>query len=121
MTLFSSAVDSRITACAPSCYFSTFAGSILAMGHCACNSVPGLLQAAEMPDIGGLIAPRPVLIIAGVKDTIFPIDAVREGFTALKRIYTDAGAADRLELFEGDEGHRYYAKRVWDFFSEKLA
>ena len=120
MTLFSAAVDSRITACAPSCYFSSFAGSILAMGHCACNYVPGLLQAAEMSDIAGLIAPRPMLIIAGVKDTIFPIDAVRKGFTAVSKIYSHAGAASDLELFEGSEGHRYYAQRVWDFFREKL-
>lgn len=121
MTLFTSAVDSRITACAPSCYFSTFAGSILAMGHCACNYVPGLLQAGEMSDIGGLVAPRPMLVIAGANDTIFPIDAVKEGYAGLERIYTDAGAAGRLELFIGAEGHRYYGQRVWDFFSEKLA
>jgi dienelactone hydrolase len=121
MTLFSTAVDSRITACAPSCYFSTFAGSILAMAHCPCNYVPGLLQTAEMCDIAGLIAPRPMLIIAGVKDTIFPIDAVREGFAAVSKIYSDAHAASMLELFEGSEGHRYYAQRTWDFFREKLA
>jgi len=121
MTLFTTAVDSRITACAPSCYFSTFAGSILAMAHCACNYVPGLLQAGEMSDIGGLVAPRPMLIIAGVKDTIFPIDAVREGFAALSRIYRDAGSPSNLELFEGPEGHRYYALRTWDFFREKLS
>jgi dienelactone hydrolase len=120
MTLFSAAVDTRITACAPSCYFSTFAGSILAMPHCACNYVPSLAATAEMSDIGGLVAPRPMLIIAGTKDPIFPIDAVREGYANLQRIYRDAGAADRLELYEGDGAHRYYSARVWDFFREKL-
>jgi len=121
MTLFCAAVDSRIAASAPSCYFSSFAGSILAMPHCACNYVPGLLQAAEMSDIAGLAAPRPVLIIAGTQDPIFPIDAVRQGFADLSRIYAAAGAADKLELFEGDGPHRYYAARVWDFFREKFA
>ena len=118
MTLFSAAVDERFTACAPSCYFSTFAGSILAMHHCPCNYVPGLSSVAEMSDIAGLIAPRPLLIIAGTRDPIFPIDAVRQGFAELRTIYAAAGAAERLELFEGDGGHRYYATRVWDFFRQ---
>lgn len=120
MTLFTSAVDKRITASAPSCYFSTFAGSIMAMWHCPCNFVPGLQPVAEMSDIAGLFAPKPMLIIAGTKDTIFPIDAVREGFSNLKKIYAAAGAADNVELYEGPGGHRYYKARVWDFFREKL-
>ena len=120
MTLFSAAVDKRITAAAPSCYFSTFAASIMAMFHCACNFVPGLQNVAEMSDLGGLVAPRPMLVIAGTLDGIFPIDAVRQGFGELKRIYEDAGAAGNVELFEGAGGHRYYAHRVWDFFREKL-
>ncbi len=120
MTLFASAVDRRITAAAPSCYFCTFADSIMAMWHCPCNFVPGIQAVAEMADLGGLIAPRPMLIIAGTKDTIFPIDGVRAGFAALRRIYAAAAAADNVELYEGAGGHRYYAARVWDFFREKL-
>jgi len=120
MTLFCSAVDKRISACAVSCYFSSFAASILATLHCACNYVPGLLPVAEMSDLAGLVAPRPMLVIAGTKDPIFPIDAVRKGFSDLGRIYADAKAARNLELFEGDGAHRYYAARVWDFFAEKL-
>jgi len=120
MTLFTSAVEPRITAAAPSCYFSTFADSIMAMWHCPCNFVPGIQAVAEMADLAGLFAPRPMLIIAGTKDTIFPIDAVRAGFAKLKGIYADAGAAGKLELFEGAGGHRYYAHRVWEFFREML-
>jgi dienelactone hydrolase len=120
MSVFAAAVDRRIAAAAPSCYFSTFAGSILAVYHCPCNFVPGLAEVAEMSDLGGLIAPRPMLVVAGTQDPIFPIDAVREGFAELERIYADLGAAERLELFEGAGGHRYYARRVWDFFAEQF-
>ncbi len=120
MTVFASAVDERITACAPSCYFSTFAGSTMAMHHCACNFVPHLQTVAEMSDLAGLFAPRPMLVIAGTLDPIFPIDAVRKGFAELQRIYADAGSPDRVELYEGSGGHRYYAGRVWDFFDEML-
>ena len=120
MTLFTSAVDSRITACAPSCYFSSFAESILAIHHCECNFVPGLQPVAEMSDLAGLVAPRPMLIVAGTKDPIFPIGAARKSFAAARKIYAAAGERNNLELFEGRGGHRYYGQRVWDFFREKL-
>jgi len=120
MSLFTAAVDTRIAAAAPSCYFSSFASSIMAMRHCNCNYVPGLQNVAEMSDLGGLIAPRPLLIVSGTKDPIFPIDAAREGFRKLQKIYAAAGQADNVEMFEGPGGHRYYAHRVWDFFREKL-
>lgn len=120
MTLFTSAVDERIKAAAPAVYFCTFADSILAMHHCICNFVPGLQEVAEMSDLAGLIAPRPLLIVAGTKDEIFPIDAVRRGCAEAQRIYADAGAADKLQLFEAPGGHRYYARPVWEFFRRAL-
>lgn len=120
MTLFTAAVDTRVSAAAPSCYVSTFADSILDMHHCACNYVPGLQAVAEMADLGGLVAPRPMLVIAGVQDPIFPIDAVRRAVERLWEIYGAAGAAGNMDLYEGAGGHRYYACRPWDFFEEHL-
>ncbi len=118
-TLFSAACDPRFSKAAPSCYFCTFRASILAMSHCTCNYAPGLLDLCEMYDVAGLIAPRPMLIIAGREDPIFPIDGVREAFEKTRAIYSALGAEDNIELYVGDEGHRYYAARVWDFLAEK--
>ena len=120
MTLFTAAVDTRIAAAAPSCYFSSFAASIMAMRHCNCNYVPGIQNALEHADLAGLVAPRPLLIINGTTDPIFPIDAVRSSFAEVKKIYSAARAASDLELFEGPGEHRYYAHRTWDFFDEKV-
>ncbi|MFO7945478.1 MAG: alpha/beta hydrolase family protein [Armatimonadota bacterium] len=119
-TLFSAAVDERFTQAAPSCYFCTFRASILAMSHCTCNYAPGMLDLCEMYDVAGLIAPRPMHIIAGKEDTIFPIEGVREAYEKLQAVYADFGAEDNLELYVGEEGHRFYAARVWDFFSEHM-
>ncbi|HAU37156.1 MAG TPA: hypothetical protein DCX07_05510 [Phycisphaerales bacterium] len=121
VSLFAAAVDERITAAVPSCYYSTFQDSILDIWHCPCNFVPRLQTVAEMSDLAGLITPRPLLIVAGKTDRIFPIDAVRRGFAAASEIYRDAGAADCIELYEGEGGHRYYAARVWNFLREHLA
>ncbi len=118
VTLFSAALDPRFAQAAPSCYFCTFRASILAMLHCTCNYAPGLLNLCEMYDVAGLIAPRPMLIIAGKEDPIFPIQGVYAAYERLAAIYDAFGAKHNLELYVGEEGHRYYQARVWDFFAE---
>jgi predicted peptidase len=120
-TLFSAAVDERFSQAAPSCYFCTFRDSILAMMHCTCNYAPGLLSLCEMYDVAGLIAPRPMHIIAGQEDQIFPIEGVRRAYETLQAIYAAFNAEDSLELHVGEEGHRFYADRVWDFFEENMS
>ncbi len=120
MSLFAAAVDRRIGVAIPSCYFCTFEASIGSMHHCACNFVPGIMRLGEMYDIAGLIAPRPLLVVSGEKDPIFPVEAVRFAFEEVKRIYSIAGADERCRLYVGSEGHRYYKKPVWPFIAKWL-
>ena len=103
----------RIRYAMPSCYFCTFRDSLMSIYHCADNYVPGILQYAEMADVMGLFAPRPVVIVAGEQDDIFPIDATRRAFDDLKVIYEAAGAGDRCHLVVGSGGHRFYAADAW--------
>ena len=74
-----------------------------------------------MHDVAGLIAPRPMLIVAGQDDAIFPIEGVRRAYAELEKIYAASGFKNNVELYVGDGGHRYYKKRVWPFIDEKLA
>lgn len=115
VSLFAAAVEERITVAVPSCFYCTFEDSIGSIFHCECNYVPGILAAGEMWDVGGLIAPRPFLAVAGRTDPIFPIDAVQRSHDRLKAIYRVAGAEDRCRLSIGEGGHRYYKKDVWPF------
>ena len=113
ISLFSAALLPRIKIAMPSCYFCTFRDSIMSINHCADNYVPGLLRWAEMPDIMGLFAPKPVVLVAGRHDKIFPLAGVRRAFRHLRKIYRAAGAADRCHLVVGPEGHRFYAEAAW--------
>ncbi len=63
--MFAAALLPRVRFAMPSCYLSTFRDSIMAMYHCVCNYVPGLLLDAEMADICGLIAPKPLVVVSG--------------------------------------------------------
>lgn len=113
LSMFSAALLPRLKLVMPSCYFCTFRDSIMSVYHCADNYVPGLAGLAEMADILGLFAPRPVVIVAGREDPLFPIAATRKEFRRLKQIYADAGAADNCKLVIGDGGHRFYAEPAW--------
>lgn len=113
VSLFGAALLPRIRYAMPSCYFCTFEGSVMSIYHCADNYVPGLLKYAEMPDVMGLFAPRPVVVVAGKDDEIFPVDSVMKAFSRLKEIYTAAGAPNACQMVIGSEGHRFYAREAW--------
>ena len=119
-SLFSAAVLPRIRYAMPSCYFCTFRDSLMSIYHCADNYVPGLLQYAEMADVMGLFAPRPVVLVAGEHDNIFPIEATRRAFADLQEVYAAAGAGDRCQLVVGSEGHRFYAAAAWSVMLQEL-
>jgi len=120
-TLFTAGTDKRIAGAILSCCFCTFAASIMSIHHCPCNYLPGLQLIAETYDIAALIAPRPLFIIAGKHDGIFPLDGVHAAYVKLERIYREAGAAHNLELYVGEGGHRFYSERAWPFLQEHLS
>lgn len=120
VALFAAAVDERFSVAAPNAFFCTFEDSIVDLEHCVCNYVPGILRVAEMWDVAGLIAPRPLVVAAGRDDPIFPIEGTRRAYDRLREIYRAAGAADACELYVGDGGHEYYEEGIWPFVDAHL-
>lgn len=113
-----SALDERITVCAPSCSICTFEGSIIAMEHCMCNHIPSIRKYFEMSDIAGLIAPRRLVIAAGNEDPIFPIEPTKECFSHIKTIYSSLGAEENCALLIANGGHLNYADHIWSKIHE---
>lgn len=113
-------VEPRISAVLASCSFNRYDSSIMVMNHCACNYIPGIVKYMEMPDLAVMIAPRPLLIVSGREDTIFPIDAAKEGFETVKKIYEKAGAPDNCKMVVGEGGHRFYAADAWPIFTKMI-
>ncbi|MDB5083718.1 MAG: hypothetical protein JWN30_604 [Bacilli bacterium] len=118
VSLFTAACDERISIAVPSSYFCTFMDSIMSYNHCPCNFIPGILQLAEMYDIAGLIAPRPILAVHGETDESYPIHGTRYAYAKLQTIYQAFGAADNCELYVGDGGHRHFKDPVWRFIQK---
>jgi dienelactone hydrolase len=119
-TLFSSALDPRIAAAFVSGYLNTFRDSILSLSHCIDNYVPGILKWAEMYDLAGLIAPRPLFVESGQRDDIFPIEASRASFARVKKVYEIFGAADLTEQETFDGPHSFHGVRGLPFLARHL-
>ena len=120
-TLFSTALEPRIRAAMVSGYLNTFRDSVGSLAHCIDNYVPGILNWAEMYDVAGLIAPRPLFVESGEKDNIFPIAASLESFKQVREIYGVFQATDRAEqeVFPGE--HSFWGKRGIPFMARHLS
>ncbi len=117
-TTYVGAIDTRVKVSMPSSALCTYKDSIGAMDHCICNYVPGIALDFDMGDLGGLMAPRGLIIVSGKEDPIFPDNGVRESFEVAKKYYELAGASDMCQWARGDEGHRFYAAISWPIFHE---
>lgn len=119
-TLFASALDTRIQVAFVSGYLNTFRDSILSLSHCIDNYVPGILNWAEMYDVAGLIAPRPLFAESGTRDPIFPIEASKESVARVRRVYEVFGAGANVghEIFE--DKHVFYGKAGLPFLAKAL-
>lgn len=120
ISILAGALLPRIRFMMPSCGFCTYRESIMAIPHCVDNYIPSLLLHAEMSDVLGLFAPRPVVVVAGRDDPLFPVKDVRKAFADVKKIYTAAGASNRCRLIVGNEGHRFYADDAWPVMNQLI-
>lgn len=116
-TFYATALEKRIKAAIPSCAFATFHGSIGSMYHCSCNFVPGIAKYFDMAELAALIAPRPLVIVSGREDRIFPLDTAEHEFSRLRDIYyKNSSCPENCVHVKGNEGHRFYADPAWKEF-----
>ena len=89
-------------------YLSKYALLCLDSEHCPCNDIPGLVREAEMGDVAGLIAPRPVLFVNGLRDPLTHSDAARESIAVAQGVYRTLGAPNHARLIEPEDlDHEY--------------
>ncbi|MFP4355755.1 MAG: alpha/beta hydrolase family protein [Phycisphaerae bacterium] len=106
-TLWLTLLDERISAAVVGSYFCSFEKSIRDQWHCECNYIPNVLQWGELGDFAAAIAPRPLRLINGEKDPIFPIGAAREQFQTVFKAYQLLSAPERVDLSVHPDEHRY--------------
>jgi dienelactone hydrolase len=123
VTLFTAAVDERVSAAVVSGYFSSWATSHrMPWNMCGSQVMFGMLGRIEHEDLGALVAPRPLLIETGTEDLLFPVAAATESVRRTRLVYDRLapGEPDRLvhDVFEGD--HQWHGTVALPFFDRWL-
>ena len=122
MALWMTLCDPRIRATEIICYSDLWAAfGIRDINYCGMQVAPGLYKLVDLPDLQGLIAPRPLLIGIGAQDTCFKVDTALACYRKVRAVYRAAGAADRLELDLHPGEHGWGGNRSEAFFTKHLA
>jgi dienelactone hydrolase len=104
--VFSMLYDERLRAGVASCGLSRLRLLVdRRISHNAALYVPGLLPDLDFETLVPALAPRPLCIIAGERDLIYPVDGVRAVEAAARAAYGAAGAAAHLRCHYFDGGH----------------
>ena len=108
MSWFSAAVDARLKVAVPVMGNSTYAANVAAntqQGHCDCMFPINTYQHDLMTQ-GALIAPRPLHMMHGKQDTLFPVPGYEEFEAKVGALYRAYGAAEKFKNTVVDSGHR---------------
>ncbi len=120
VTTFAAAIDVRIRVAVVSGAMNLFVDRIRERGSCGSQVVPGLLRWGDVPEVLGLIAPRPLLIERGLRDPLIPPDSFVEGIKRLRRIYRAAGAPDCLVVDEFEGAHVFHGEKAYPWLDRWL-
>ena len=122
MTLWMALCDERFGAVEIICYSDLWARfGIRDTNYCGMQVAPGLFKLVDLPDLQGLLAPRPLLVDIGAHDDCFRIDSAMPCYRQVERIYAAAGAGERLRLDLHPGPHGWGANESEAFFAEHLA
>jgi cephalosporin-C deacetylase-like acetyl esterase len=112
-TFYTTCLDDRIQYCIVAGYLCSYDDCIGAVFHCPCNFIPNIRLYFDMGDLAGLIAPRPMIAVAGTDDPIFPQPGVRRAFKDAMRMYKAADSSKNLKLIIDHGPHRFFPEEAW--------
>ena len=120
LTAYTAAIDIRIRVAIPSCSFTSVMSAEGFIFHCDCCLVPKLRDWGDWKELGGLVAPRHLLIVHGVDDSLHHPPTVEKLAVSIGKIFQAAGVPNHTALKWGNSGHRFYPEKMWPFFEKGL-
>jgi dienelactone hydrolase len=85
--------------------------------------IPGIAREMDYPEILGLAAPNPVLVLNNRQDALFTLSEMERADTILAEVYKKAGAADRYKASFYNGPHKFDAamqKEAFGWFDRWL-
>ena len=120
LTAYTAAIDTRIRVAIPSCSFTSVMSAEGFIFHCDCCLVPKFRDWGDWKELGGLVAPRHLLIVHGGDDSLHHPPTVEKLAVSIGKIFQTAGVPNHTALKWGNSGHRFYPKKMWPFFEKGL-
>ena len=120
LTGYTAAIDTRIRVAIPSCSFTSVMSAEGFIFHCDCCLVPKFRDWGDWKELGGLVAPRHLLIVHGVDDSLHHPPTVEKLAVSIGKIFQTAGVPNHTALKWGNSGHRFYPKKMWPFIEKGL-
>jgi dienelactone hydrolase len=105
MTMMVAAFDPRVRVAVISGALNVFQERIQGAYSCGAQVIPGVLAYGDTPEIGSLIAPRPVIWEAGLKDPLSPPAWAEKAAARMERAYAAAGHPESFQVHHFNGGH----------------
>ncbi|MES2796720.1 MAG: hypothetical protein V4683_12180 [Bacteroidota bacterium] len=124
-TVFLAGLDSRIKCAVPVGFMTTWKDFLLykSYTHTWMIYVPLLPNELDFPEIMGLRAPLPTLVLNDIDDQLFTLSEMKEADAILKEIYKKAGAENHYKCSFYPGPHKFDAKmqaEAFDWFDKWL-
>ncbi len=90
-------------------------------GGSPCENAPGLRHGATNVEIGALMAPRPMLLVAATGDWTKNVPLIE--FPVIQQIYSLYDAASQVEVVQFDSPHNYHQRSreaMYTFFAKHV-
>ncbi|MCI0685203.1 MAG: prolyl oligopeptidase family serine peptidase [Gemmataceae bacterium] len=120
MTMLTAALEPRIKAAVVSGALNVMQERIAGQYSCGAQVIPGLLKYGDIPEIAGLIAPRPCLWEVGAKDTLIAPKWAELALSRIRPAYAALGAEKNLRVDRFDGGHRWHGVEAYEFLKAAL-
>jgi len=113
MTMLTAALEPRIRVAVISGALNCFQER-MSNGHVGgCQVIPGLLNVGDVPEIGGLIAPRPCLWEAGKRDGLIDPRWADSALVRMGRAYRALGAEAALHVDRFEGAHEWHGTQAY--------
>lgn len=107
MTMLAAAVEPRIRVAVISGALNVMQERIEGRYSCGAQVIPGLLEFGDVPEIAGLIAPRPALWEVGQRDGLMVKEWIPGAWERIQRVYRALGSEEHLSMDSFDGHHRW--------------
>jgi dienelactone hydrolase len=120
MAMLTTALEPRIRVAVVSGALNVMQERVGVRYSCGAQVIPGLLQYGDVPEIAGLIAPRPCLWEVGKADGLVSPVWAEKALTRIRRAYKAQDAEDKLHVDRFEGGHQWNGVAAYPLLQKVL-